>query len=96
MFKKLKAITRNFKSELKVYKSVMTDSRTPRVSKFLLKFVIVYLLSPVDLIPDFIPVIGFIDDAIVAPTLIFIAIKLIPKEVITSCREKVYVKKGER
>jgi uncharacterized membrane protein YkvA (DUF1232 family) len=60
----------------------MKDSRTPLVSKILLSLAIGYLLLPFDLIPDFIPIFGQIDDIIIVPLLIYIALKLIPKELI--------------
>jgi uncharacterized membrane protein YkvA (DUF1232 family) len=46
-------------------------------------------LSPIDLIPDFIPVIGHLDDLVVVPLLVYAALKLIPKEVIAEARESV-------
>lgn len=52
-------------------------------------FVIVaYALSPIDLIPDFIPVLGYVDDLIIVPAGIFLALKMIPKEVLEECRER--------
>lgn len=47
-----------------------------------------YLLLPFDLIPDFIPVIGYLDDAVIVPGLIYLALKMIPNEIILECREK--------
>ncbi|GHT13054.1 hypothetical protein FACS189426_17400 [Bacteroidia bacterium] len=47
-----------------------------------------YALSPIDLIPDFIPVIGYLDDIIIVPLLIYLALKLIPKEIMDECREE--------
>ena len=49
---------------------------------------IAYALSPIDLIPDFIPVLGYLDDLIILPLGIFFAIKLIPAEIMASAREK--------
>lgn len=54
----------------------------------LLGLAIGYLLLPFDLIPDFIPVIGHLDDVIIVPGLIYLALKMIPNEIILECREK--------
>lgn len=59
---------------------------TPFVAKVLCVFAVAYALSPIDLIPDFIPVLGYIDDAILLPALIWLAIRLLPAHVIESCR----------
>jgi len=89
MFEKLKSIGNMLKTELKVYRLVMKDSRTPFAAKILLGAAIGYALSPIDIIPDFIPIIGRLDDIIIVPGLVFMALKLIPKELIEECREKV-------
>lgn len=56
--------------------------------KVLCVFVVGYALSPIDLIPDFIPILGYVDDAILLPGLIWLAIKLLPLNVVSTCREK--------
>jgi len=48
-----------------------------------------YLLLPFDLVPDFIPVIGQLDDLLIVPGLIYLALKMIPDEVVAECRRKV-------
>jgi len=58
------------------------------LAKILIIIAIVYALSPIDLIPDFIPVIGYLDDLIILPFLIYLSLKLIPKEIIEECREQ--------
>ena len=88
---KLKDIGRDFKKELKVYQLVLKDPRTPRASKILLGAAVGYLLMPFDLIPDFIPVLGQLDDAIVIPLLVLGALRMIPKEVIEECRKKIAI-----
>jgi uncharacterized membrane protein YkvA (DUF1232 family) len=89
MFTRLKLFSRQVKRELKVYGLVLKDPRTPRLPKFLLWITLGYALLPFDVIPDFIPVLGYLDDVIIIPGLIFIALKLIPKEVIEDCRIQV-------
>lgn len=64
------------------------DGRTPWYAKAIAIITVGYALSPVDLIPDFIPILGYLDDAIVLPGLIYICLKLIPKEVKDECGEK--------
>lgn len=62
--------------------------QTPWFAKALGAFVVAYALSPIDLIPDFIPVLGYLDDAILLPALIWLAIRLIPAPVVEQCREQ--------
>lgn len=88
MFEKLKSVGRNMQHELRVYKLVLRDPRTPRAAKFLLALAVGYTLLPFDLIPDFIPVIGHLDDLIIVPALIVLALKMIPEEVVRECRAK--------
>ena len=54
------------------------DPRTPTLAKVIAGFVAAYALSPIDLIPDFIPVVGYLDDLLIVPAGILLAIKLIP------------------
>jgi len=77
------------KREIKVYQPVLKDQRVPRLGKWLLALAIGYAVSPVDLIPDFIPVLGHLDDVIVVPVLFGLALILIPKNVVQECRERV-------
>lgn len=62
------------------------DPRTPWLPKIICMLAVAYALSPIDLIPDFIPVLGFIDDAILLPALIWLAVRLLPLEVVTTSR----------
>jgi uncharacterized membrane protein YkvA (DUF1232 family) len=86
MFGRLKAIGQDFKREIAVYRKVLEDNRTPKIAKLFLGIAIGYLFLPFDIIPDFIPVIGHVDDLIIVPALVLIALKIIPKEVIEDCR----------
>jgi uncharacterized membrane protein YkvA (DUF1232 family) len=61
-------------------------SHTPWHAKALGVLVVAYALSPIDLIPDFIPVLGYVDDVLLLPALIWLAIRLLPSTVLTECR----------
>ncbi|MGB3288093.1 MAG: YkvA family protein [Burkholderiaceae bacterium] len=61
---------------------------TPLPAKALCAVIVAYALSPIDLIPDFIPVLGYLDDVILLPILIYLAIKLVPDSVLAECRIK--------
>jgi uncharacterized membrane protein YkvA (DUF1232 family) len=62
------------------------DPRTPWYAKALVFFVVAYALSPIDLIPDFIPVLGYLDDLIIIPGGLWAAVRLIPPEVLAEAR----------
>lgn len=64
------------------------DKRTPWYAKLWVAGVVGYAFSPIDLIPDFIPILGYVDDAIILPIGIFIAIRLIPKHILAESRVK--------
>ena len=80
--KKKVTLLDKFKKEIKFYQVVFKDARMPKLSKFFLGLAIAYALNPIDLIPDFIPIFGYLDDLIIIPVLILIAVKLIPKELL--------------
>ena len=69
------------------------DRRTPWYAKAFILLVVAYALSPVDLIPDFIPVIGYLDDLILVPAGIYLAIKIVPDKVLAECRQKAATEK---
>jgi len=62
--------------------------RTPLVAKILAILIVAYALSPIDLIPDFVPVLGYLDELILLPGAITLAIKLIPADVLAECRRQ--------
>jgi len=64
------------------------DPRTPWYAKAMIACVVAYALSPIDLIPDFIPVLGYLDDLVLLPLGIYLALKLIPTEVLIDARRR--------
>ena len=74
------------KTDLPALFLALKDRETPVLAKVFAGITVAYALSPVDLIPDFIPVLGYLDDVILLPTLIVITVKLIPAPVLERCR----------
>lgn len=89
MLERLKAIGRGLKRELAVYRLVLAHPRTPRLAKWLLGLAVGYALLPFDLIPDFIPILGQLDDVIIVPALVWSALRLVPDDVVAECRRRV-------
>jgi len=79
---------RQLKIEIDAIYLAYKDPRVPWYAKLLIACVIGYALSPIDLIPDFIPIIGYLDDLVLVPLGIALAVKMIPPIVLAECREK--------
>lgn len=77
----LKERARQLKADIPAIYLSLKDSRTPLLPKILSAIIIVYALSPIDLIPDFIPFLGLLDDLLILPLLITLVIKLIPHDI---------------
>lgn len=84
----LKARAKKLKTDLPALFWALKDSDTPLLAKFFAGITVVYALSPVDLIPDFIPVLGYLDDLILLPMLIALTIKFIPTDVLEKNRKQ--------
>ena len=82
----LKERAGKLKTDLPALFLALKDRETPVLAKVFAGIAVAYALSPVDLIPDFIPVLGYLDDVILLPTLIVITVKLIPAPVLERCR----------
>jgi uncharacterized membrane protein YkvA (DUF1232 family) len=89
MLERAKTFTRTVKHEVKVYQHALRHPRTPWLARILLGAAIGYLLTPVDVIPDFIPVLGQLDDILIVPGLVWLALRLIPADVMAECRAAV-------
>lgn len=89
MLERLTSLSRRIKRELAFFKALLQHPQTPRIAKCLLWLAIGYLAMPFDLIPDFIPVLGQLDDILILPILVFLALKLTPMSVKQACTEQV-------
>ena len=93
---KLKAWAEQLEAEVVALYYAYRDPRTPWYARVVSALVFTYALSPIDLIPDFIPVLGYLDDALIVPLGIWIALKLLPAEVMADARVKSASVKGEQ
>jgi len=84
----LKERAKKLKTDIPALFIAMKKKETPITAKIVAGLTVVYALSPIDLIPDFIPVLGYLDDVILLPSLAALAIRLIPPEVFDKCREE--------
>ena len=82
----LKQRARHLKTETFALYLAARDPRTPWYAKLLVAGIVAYAVSPIDLIPDFVPVLGYLDDLILIPAGIALAVKLVPDSVLTDCR----------
>jgi uncharacterized membrane protein YkvA (DUF1232 family) len=87
-FQKLKATAKRIEKDLVAVYIALRDERTPWYAKMLVWITIGYALSPVDLIPDFIPVLGYLDDLLLLPGLLIICVRLIPPAVLEDARRQ--------
>lgn len=76
------------KQELMALAVAAKDTRTPRMAKVLLLFLLAYAASPIDLIPDFIPVLGLLDEVILLPIGVWIVVGMIPPDVMEAARAR--------
>lgn len=86
----LKTRARGLKRETYALYLVARDPRTPWYAKVLAAAVVAYALSPLDLIPDFVPVLGYLDDLIIVPAGIALVLRLVPAEVLADCRKEAH------
>ena len=86
MIERLKARARALKNEAFAVYLAAKDPRTPWYAKALIFFVVAHTFSPIDLIPDFIPILGYLDDLIITPGGLWLAVRLIPPEVLAEAR----------
>lgn len=85
-FENLKRRARELKHEVAAMFLAAKHPRTPWYAKLLLVAIVAYAVSPIDLIPDFVPVVGLLDDLVLLPLAIALARRMIPRAVIAECR----------
>ena len=78
----LKERAQKLKTDIPAVFLALKEKRTPFLAKIIAAVVVVYALSPIDLIPDFVPVLGCLDDLIILPALVALTIRFIPKELL--------------
>lgn len=84
--KSLSVFLTKFTGEVDLYRRIVAHPRCARITRLCLGTAVAYALSPIDLIPDFIPVPGYMDDAVILPLLIYVALRLVPKELVEEVR----------
>ncbi len=84
VIKKLKTFGNNIQILVYAYR----NKSCPLIAKIAIGITLVYFFSPIDLIPDFIPVIGMLDDVIIVPLLVWLAIKLVPVSILTIAKQQ--------
>lgn len=87
-FSTLRRWAKGLKQQTLVVYFAARDPRTPWAVRLLALLVAAYALSPIDLIPDFIPVLGYLDDLIIVPLGLFLVLRLVPHEVMLSAQEQ--------
>jgi uncharacterized membrane protein YkvA (DUF1232 family) len=86
IFLQAKAWARRLKREIAALWIAARDARTPWYAKLLAAAIVAYALSPIDLIPDFVPVLGYLDDVIILPLGILLAVRLVPAHLMMEFR----------
>lgn len=88
IFARLATAAKTLKRKVVVVYFALRDLRTPRLAKIVGGIVTAYALSPIDLIPDFIPVIGLLDDLLLVPAGIWLTVRLIPPHILADAHAK--------
>ena len=84
-FSVLRRLGREIRNKTDYYSALYRHPCTPGLSKWLLLLAMAYALSPIDIIPDFVPILGHLDDPVIVPALIVLALWMIPEEVKIKC-----------
>ena len=88
MKEKLTEKAKKLKTDIPAVFLALRQKDTPLAAKIVAFITVAYALSPIDLVPDFIPVLGYLDDIIILPALVALTVKMIPEKVFLRCREE--------
>jgi len=83
---RLRQIRNGLAREIQVYRLVLRHKRTPWITRVILAAALAYALSPIDLIPDWLPVVGHVDDILIVPLLVWVGMRFVPPGVLEECR----------
>ncbi len=86
VFKKIKHYLGQLKQDILILWFAIRSPNTPTIPKILVFLAVAYAFSPIDLIPDFIPILGYVDDLILIPIMVFLILKIIPNPVLQTAR----------
>lgn len=84
----LKEKAKQLKTDVPAVFLALQHKETPVTAKILAAITVIYALSPIDLIPDFIPILGYLDDMLILPALIAFTVRLIPQNIFAECRKE--------
>lgn len=96
LYQALRQRARRLKTDAHILYFAIRDARTPWYVKICAGLIVAYALSPIDLIPDFIPILGYLDELLLLPLGISLVIKLVPDTVLIDCKAKVAAADGDK
>ena len=88
MLRRWRNFVRRVRADLGALRLAYRDPRTPRCAKWLLAATLAFAVSPIDVFPDVIPVLGHLDDLIILPVALWLTLRLIPRDVLDDCRAR--------
>ncbi|NQU44967.1 DUF1232 domain-containing protein [bacterium] len=88
MFLSLRRSFQRLRGKIRFLHRLLRHPRTPWISRAFVVLTLLYLISPLDLIPDWIPILGILDDLVIVPLLLWLAIRLAPDDVVQECRQE--------